>query len=77
MGAKKVNYDKYIWEGWTVGNFITELEPTLDIIYSNNSWKKPMETKAEMKKWCMENQPHYKTYIPEVVNYFAEKYKLK
>jgi hypothetical protein len=25
----------------------------------------------------MDNQPYYKKYIPEVVNYFAKKYSIK
>lgn len=31
-----INYDKHIWEGWKVIDFINELKPQLDmIIYSN------------------------------------------
>ena len=69
--------NKHIWEGWTVQDFITELEPTLDMIQNGNSWQKPLKTKAELKSWCMNNQPYYKKYIPEVVNYLAKKYNIK
>ena len=69
--------NKHIWEGWTVQDFITELEPTLDMIQNGNSWQKPLKTKTELKSWCMNNQPYYKKYIPEVVNYFIKKYKYK
>ena len=69
--------NKHIWEGWTVQDFITELEPTLDMIQNGNSWQKPLKTKAELKSWCMDNQPYYKKYIPEVVNYLAKKYNIK
>ena len=69
--------NKHIWEGWTVQDFITELEPTLDMIQNGNSWQKPLKTKAELKSWCMNNQPYYKKYIPEVVNYFMKKYNIK
>ena len=72
-----INFEKHIWEGWTVKDFIEDLEPTLDRIMQNNSWIKPIKNKTELKNWCIENQPYYKKYIPEVVNYFIKKYKIK
>jgi len=33
----KVNLDKHIWEGWTVGDFINDLEPMFNQIQSNAS----------------------------------------
>lgn len=76
-----INLEKHIWEGWRVIDFINELEPTLDIIMKNyfGQWEnnKIIKNKTDLKKWCMENQPYYKKYIPEVVNYFVEKYKIK
>lgn len=65
-----MNLEKHIWEGWTVQDFIDELEPMFNMIKSGNSWRKPFKTLDELKKWCMENQPYYKKHIPEVVNYF-------
>ena len=65
--------NKYIWEDWTVQDFIDELEPQFDMIMSDNSWQKPFKNKEELKTWCMDNQPYYKRYIPEVVNYFNKK----
>lgn len=65
--------NKYIWEDWTVQDFIDELEPQFDMIMSGNSWQKPFKNKEELKTWCMDNQPYYKRYIPEVVNYFNKK----
>ncbi len=73
----KIDLNKHIWEGWTVGGFIQELEHTVQMIMGGNSWKKPFKTKAELKAWCMDNQPGYKKYVPDVVNYFAEKYSIK
>ena len=72
-----INFEKHIWEGWTVKDFIEDLEPTLDRIMQNNSWIKPIKNKTELKNWCIENQPYYKKYIPEVVNYFIKKYNIK
>lgn len=76
-----INLEKHIWEGWRVIDFINELEPTLDNIMKSyfGQWKTNniIKNKTDLKKWCMENQPYYKKYIPEVVNYFIEKYKIK
>ncbi len=72
-----VNMDKHIWEGWTVGDFIEELEPTFNQIMSGRSWQKPFKTKDEVKAWAMDNQPYYKKNIPEVVNYFWAKVQSK
>ena len=38
---------------------------------------KPFKSKTELKEWYIDNQPHIHTYIPDVVNYFAQKYGLK
>ncbi len=70
-----MNLNKHIWEGWTVGSFINDLEPSFDMIMRNQSHVKPFKTKDEVKKWCMDNQPYYKKHIPDVVNYFYEKTK--
>ena len=70
-----VNLDKHIWEGWTVGDFINDLEPMFNQIMNGNSWMKPFKTKDEVKAWCKDNQPYYKKHIPDVVNYFTSKLK--
>lgn len=70
-----INLDKHIWEGWTVGAFINDLEPMFNQIMGGGSWMKPFKTKDEIKKWCMGMQPGYKKYIPDVVNYFTAKLK--
>ena len=72
-----VNLNKHIWEGWTVGDFIEDLEPSFNQIMSGGSWQTPFKTKDEIKKWCMDNQPYYKKHIPEVVKYFADKANIK
>jgi hypothetical protein len=58
--------NKHIWEGWRVIDFINELE----LPYS---YCKKFETRDDLKKWCMENQPYYKKYIKGVVDYFWSK----
>jgi hypothetical protein len=72
-----MNLDRHIWEGWTVQSFINKLEPILDTIQAGRSWHNPILSKEELKKWCMEYQPYYKKYIPEVVEYFSKKYRIK
>lgn len=65
-----MNNTKHIWEGWTVQDFIEELEPTFNQIMNNQSWRSKFQTNAELKEWCKDNQPYYKKHIPEVFNYF-------
>ena len=74
---KKIDFDKHIYEGWKVRDFINELEPQVLMIMQGQSWKRPFKDRDDLKEWCMENQPYYKKYIPEVVNYFAQKYNIK
>ena len=71
-----MNLQRHIWEGWRVLDFIESLEPQLNMIQRGNSWKPKLISKVELKKWCMYNQPYYKKYIPEVVEYFANKFDL-
>lgn len=72
-----INFDKHIWEGWRVRDFIDELEPRIEAIISYDSWTKPFNNRKELADWCKDNQPYYGEEIPEVVNYFAEKYNIK
>ena len=66
--------DKHIWEGWTVRDFIEALKPELDLIMTGQSWRKPLTTKKALEAWCADNQPYYKSGVPEVVSYFAVLY---
>jgi len=72
-----MDMNKHVFEGWTVQSFIDELTLQFEMIMSNNSWQKPFKDKAELKKWCMDNQPYYKKHIPEVYNHFLSKTNLK
>jgi hypothetical protein len=67
-----MNSNKHIWEGWTVQDFIDELQPSFNTIMAGRSWHKPFTSKDELKKWCMDNQPCYKKHIPEVFNHFKK-----
>jgi hypothetical protein len=70
-----MNMSKHIWEGWTVQDFVNELEPVFNMIMRGQSWQKPFQSKEELKQWCKDNQPYYKKAIPDVVNYFWQKVK--
>ena len=60
--------DRHIWEGWTVNDFIKELEITFPY--------QKFKTKDEVKNWCKSEQPYYKKHIPEVAKYFIQKARL-
>lgn len=74
---KKIDYNKKVWEGWLVKDFIEALEDDISDIMNDFSIIPPFRNKDELKKYCMENQPYYKEYIPEVVEHFANKYNIK
>ena len=69
----KIDYNKHIWEGWTVQDFITDLEPIFNQIQSGNSWINPLKDEDKLKHWLMHEQPYYKKHIPEVFQYFKQK----
>lgn len=73
---KKIDYSKHIREGWTVQAFVDELQPIFDMIMNGQSWQEKFETREQVKKWCMDNQPYYKKYIPGVVDHFCQQYQL-
>lgn len=60
-----MNRNKHIWEGWTVQNFIDELE----LIFKFQRF----ENKQQVIDWCKDNQPYYKKRIKEVESYFIAK----
>jgi hypothetical protein len=68
----KIDYNKHVWEGWTVRSFIDELEPSFNMIMNNGSWQKPFASKEELKDWCKDNQPYYKKHISGVYNHFLK-----
>lgn len=75
--TKAIDLQKYVWEGWAVGDFIDSLSPKVERIMTGRSWPKPFASKQELAAWCKDNQPYYKKRIPGVNNYFARLYNLK
>ena len=43
--------NRHIWEGWTVGMFISELAPIVEMIMTGQSWRRPFTSKAELADW--------------------------
>lgn len=72
-----MDFNKHIYEGWTIADFIEALEFQVDMIMQGNSYQKPFTSRKELANWCKSNQPYFKKEIPEVVEYFAKKYNLK
>ena len=70
-----MNYNKHVWEGWLVKDFINDLEPIFNMIQNNQSWIKKFTKSDEsrLKQWCIDNQSYYKKHIPEVFNYFKKR----
>lgn len=61
---KKIDYSKHISEGWIVQMFIDDLQPSFSMIMAGRSWQSKFTKRDDVKKWCMDNQPRYKKYIP-------------
>jgi hypothetical protein len=77
---KTIDYNKVIWEGWTVGDFVQELQPHFDSIVSNaRRWgSEPFQAEgSSLKEWCMSEQPYYKKHIPGVYNHFKNQLNQK
>jgi hypothetical protein len=68
-----INLQKHVWEGWTVSDFIDELEPSFNMIMGGQSYMSPFKSNDQLKEWCKDNQPYYKKHIPDVFNYFKKK----
>ena len=79
--AAKYQFEKHIWEGWRVVDFINRLEPTLDNIMDFRTYERgfaycePMfKSKAEIKEWVRNNLPYTTKALNEVTKYFVDKY---
>ena len=59
--------DKHIWEGWRVRDFIEALKPRFELLSCGEMFK----TREALAKWCADNQPYYKSEVPEVVDFFV------
>lgn len=76
MRKKDVDFNKMIWEGWTVKDFIEDLLPVADRIMNGEAITKPFKDKKELERWLTDNQPYYKKRIPDVCKFFSQRYGL-
>ena len=74
MSRVKRDLNREVWEGWTPQNFIDALEPEIRLIMTDQSWRKPFTEEEELVRYVVDNQPYYKKAIPEVNEYFIERY---
>ena len=73
----KIDYNKHVWEGWRVQDFIDELKDIVDIFISNSRKFHKTVTKTDLKKFIADNQPYIKKAIPKVVEHFSHKYDIR
>ena len=73
-----MNRNKHIWEGWTIGDFIDDLNPSFRMIQNSNipTIVEEFKSRQELKNWIKDNQPYYKKHIPEVYDYFLKQTNL-
>lgn len=72
-----MNYNKEIYEGWTVGAIIEYISGPMDMILTGNSWQAAPTNKKELAALIVDLQPYIKKEVPEVVDYFSKKYNIK
>ena len=73
---EKYHFDKHIWEGWEVGDFVARLESNLDrIMEYGQMYADPcFKTKEEIKDWVKNNLPYTLKALVPVTRYFVDKY---
>ena len=72
----QIDLNRHIYEGWRIKDFINDLDPLLSMVMRGESHITPFEGKKELSKWLQDNQPYYKQPIPELVEYFSQKYQI-
>ena len=72
-----IDYDKHIYEGWRVIDFINDLKPLVDMVMKGDSYIEPFNNRKSLAKFCSDNQLCYKKVIPEVVDYFCYVYNIR
>ena len=56
---KKIDFNKHIWEGWTVGDFIADLEPQIQVIMDKGL------KSAFMEDYCVPSFPVFCLINPD------------
>ena len=74
---EKYHFDKHIWEGWEVGDFIRYIENDLDRImeYGYAQYSDPVfKTKEEITDWIRGHLPYTIKALRYVARFFIDKY---
>lgn len=71
-----INFNKHIWEGWTVQDFIEDIEYSMDIAVQEQRRRGNPIDREFIRKTTSSQQPYYKKVIPDVVNYFCDRYNV-
>ena len=72
----KYQFDKHIWEGWEVGDFIRYIENDLDrLMEYGQAYAEPLfKTKQELSDWIKSHLPYTIKAHRYVLKYFTDKY---
>ena len=73
---EKYQFDKHIWEGWEVGDFIRYIENDLDrLMEFGYTFAEPrLKTKQELSDWIKGHLPYTTKAHRYVLKYFKDKY---
>jgi hypothetical protein len=72
------NPNKHLWEGWTNEALMLDILPTFNMIMQGKSWRKPFKTKQEVADFVNDEQPNFKRYNKDVIDFFwgmAQRYQ--
>lgn len=68
----KLDLDRVVYEGYTVGDMIRFVEPELK--RAIRLGRPSVATRKELAEFCRRNQPYTSRRVPGMVPYFAKKY---
>ena len=74
--AAKVNLNKEIWEGWTVGSIYKDVKPIADMIQRGESWKKPFKSQKDVAEWFKNDYPNWKKAANDIAKLLGDDYGL-
>ena len=73
----KVNLNKHIWEGWTVGAIYDEVKPFADNVQKGRDFRHtPFKNRTEIADWIKYEYPNFKKGANDVSKLLAGDYGL-
>lgn len=72
----KYHFDKHIWEGWHVRDFIDYIENDLDRMmeYGQGYAEPILKNKEQITEWIRSHLPYTTKALRDVSRYFIDKY---